>query len=188
MAYTFPGAGLVFAQSLIGAPDTRLVRIEQRMGGQWPSTPIGAHPQYCTIGNDIHLLWSAQERPPYLRIHWAQSNGAVVRSEFTPDMAPAGNLSPLPFSANLRSDGLDPPVPIARSRMYLVLRKDGEAPYHQMLSNGLEASEKRSTDCVGQGFTVWPARPGWEVQSAVVQFQPATSAASLRAMLERPMR
>ena len=82
-AYTFAGAGLVYAQSLIGAPDSRLVRIEQRQGGQWPSTPTGSHPSYCTDGNDVHLLWSVQEPPPYQRIHWAQSNGAVVRSEPT---------------------------------------------------------------------------------------------------------
>ncbi|MBP6850292.1 MAG: hypothetical protein KA164_01745 [Rhodoferax sp.] len=187
-AYTFPGVGLVFAQSLIGAPDTRLVRIEQRMGGQWPSTPDSAHPQYCTMGNDVHLLWSAQERPPYLRIHWAQSNGAVVRSEFTPDMSQSGKLPPVPFSADLRPDGLDPVVPIARTRMYLVLHKDGEEPDRRILSNGLEEGEKRSTDCVSKGFTVWRVRAGWELQSAVVQFQPPVSAAPLRAVLERPSR
>jgi hypothetical protein len=187
-AYTFAAAGLVYAQSLIGAPDTRLVRIEQRQGGQWPSTPTGSHPSYCTNGNDVHLLWSAQEPPPYLRIHWAQSNGAVVRSEFTPVMTSTGTVPPVSFSAVLRPDGLDPVVPIARERIYLVLHKDGEPPSTQILTNGLQEGEKRSTDCVGHGFTIWPARPGWALQSAVVHFQVPTGGAPLRAVLERPGR
>ncbi len=188
VAYQLAGVGLVYAQSLTGAPDTRLVRVEQRQGGQWPSTPLGWHPSWCTEGNDIHLLWSAQEPPPYLRIHWAQSNGALVRSEFTPALPAAATVAPTPFEVVLRPDGLDPVAPIARVRMYLVLHKAGEQPFTQILSNSVEAGEKRTTDCVRQGFGVWPQRAGWELQSAVIQFQLPTGGTPLRAVLERAAR
>ncbi|MDO8280577.1 MAG: hypothetical protein Q7T63_20995 [Burkholderiaceae bacterium] len=82
--YNLPGVGLIYTQSLLGAPDTRLVRVELRQSGQWPKDQSVAHPVFCTNGNDVHLMWSAKEEPPYLRLHWAQSNGSVVRAEFTP--------------------------------------------------------------------------------------------------------
>ena len=79
-------------------------------------------------------------------------------------------------------------APIARVRMYLVLHKAGEQPFTQILSNSVEAGEKRATDCVRQGFDVWPKRAGWELQSAVIQFQLPTGGTPLRAVLERAAR
>lgn len=125
--YQLPGVGLIYTQSLLGTPDNRLLRVEQRGGGgQWPTHPHpAAHPSYCTHGNDVHLMWSAQEPPPYLRLHWAQSNGAPTKAEFTPQLA-LDPATPVPdFPLTLRPDGADPAAPIARERAYLVLVKEG---------------------------------------------------------------
>lgn len=72
--------------------------MEQCQGAQWPTDPNTGHPAYCTHGNDVHLMGSAKEPPPYLRLHWAESNGAAARPEFT---------------IGFRPEGVDPIEPIA---------------------------------------------------------------------------
>ena len=156
--YQLPGVGLIYTQSLLGTPDNRLLRVEQRHGGgQWPTHPHPvAHPSYCTHGNDVHLMWSAQEPPPYLRLHWAQSNGAPTKAEFTPQLVfdPA---TPVPdFPLTLRPDGADPAAPIARERAYLMLVKEGQAAQPQRDRAGGEhagAQQQRQSGPV-------PRRPG----------------------------
>lgn len=76
----------------------------------------------------MHFMWSAQESPPYVRMHWAQSNGALTHTEFTPQM-PADTSSPAPdFTIRFQPEGVDPIAPIARDRAYLVLTKEGLTP------------------------------------------------------------
>lgn len=200
--YHLPGVGLIYTQSLLGTTDNRLLRVEQRHGGgQWPTHPHPvAHPSYCTHGNDVHLMWSAQEPPPYLRLHWAQSNGAPTKAEFTPQLVfdPA---TPVPdFPLTLRPDGADPAAPIARERAYLVLVKEGQAAqpqqaqtqqppqtYTQMLGSPPEAGEVRTTDCVMAGFQITPtvAKQGWQVHAMGLVFQLSTGGPPLRALVER---
>lgn len=184
--YNLAGVGLVYSQSLLAAPDTRLVRVEQRQGGQWPTDRNIAHPMYCTNGNDLHLLWSATEQPPYLRLHWAQSNGAIVKAEFTPQMPTAAAAPPAEFTIGFRPDGVDPVAPIPRERAYLVLTKESLTPYTQMLASPPEAGEVRTTDCVLPGFKRWTHTEGWTVQSIGLSFNPPTGGMPLRALLEKP--
>lgn len=184
--YHLAGVGLVYTQSLLGAPDMRLVRVEQRQFGQWSKDASSAHTMYCTHGNDLHLMWSAQEPPPYLRLHWARSNGAVVHAEFTPTLAFDGAPAPAEFTVGFRPDGVDPIAPIARERVYLVLTKAGLAPATQMLGNPPEAGEKRTTDCVMTGFKQLGARDDWQVQAMGVVFQLSTGGMPLRSLIERP--
>lgn len=159
-----------------------------------------AHPSYCTHGNDVHLMWSAQEPPPYLRLNWAQSNGARTKAEFTPQLVfdPA---TPVPdFPLTLRPDGADPAAPIARERAYLVLVKEGQRAqpqqaqpqqppqtYTQMLGSPPEAGEVRTTDCVMAGFQITPtvAKQGWQVQAMGLVFHLSTGGQPLRALVER---
>ena len=184
--YNLAGAGLIYTQSLLGAPDTRLVHVEQRQGGQWPTEKSFAHPTYCTHGNDVHLMWSAKEPPPYLRLHWAQSNGAMARSEFTPNMAFDAAPPPADFTIGFRPDGVDPIAPIPRARAHLVLTKEGLTPYTQMLGNPTEAGEVRTTDCVMTGFKRWTPGPNWQVQAIGLTFQLPTGAESLRSLIQKP--
>lgn len=184
--YQLAGVGLIYTQSLMGVPDTRLVRVEQRQFGQWPKDQSVAHPIYCTHGNDVHFMWSAQEPPPYVRLHWAQSNGAVVKAEFTPQM-PADTASPAAdFTISFRPDGVDPIAPIPRARAYLVLAKPGLTPYTQMLGSPPEAGEARTTDCVLPGFKRWAGSEGWAVQAIGLMFNPPTGGGALRSLIEKP--
>lgn len=185
--YNLPGVGLIYTQSLLGAPDTRLVRVEQRQTGQWPKEVSVAHPIYCTNGNDVHLMWSAKEAPPYLRLHWAQSNGAMARSEFTPTMAFDAAPPPAEFTIGFRPDGVDPVAPIPRERAYLVLTMEGLAPYTRMLGGPREAGEVRSTDCVMTGFQRWTPGPNWQVQAIGLTFQLPTGAETLRSLVQKPL-
>lgn len=185
--YNLAGAGLIYTQTLLGAPDTRLVRVELRQGGQLPKDPSSAHPMYCTNGNDVHLMWSAQEAPPYLRLHWAQSNGAVVRAEFTPNLAFDAAPPVAPFTIGFRPDGVDPIAPIPRARAYLVLTKEGLMPYTQMLGNPPSAGEVRSTDCVMAGFKRLASSEGWQVQAIGVLFYLPTGGTALRSLVEKPL-
>lgn len=184
--YNLAGAGLIYTQSLIGAPDTRLVRVEQRQAGQWPKDISIAHPIYCTNGNDVHLMWSAQEPPPYLRLHWAQSNGAIVHSEFTPHMAFDSAPPASDFTIGFRPDGVDPIAPIPRERAYLVLTKEGQTPYTQMLGSPPGAGEVRTTDCVMAGFKRFANSEGWNVQAISLLFYLPTGGSALRSLVERP--
>lgn len=184
--YQLAGVGLIYTQTLTGATDTRLERIEQRMSGQWQKDFSVAHPNYCTHGNDVHLMWSAQEPPPYLRLHWAKSNGAIVHAEFTPTMPLDGAQQAPDFTIGFRPDGVDPVAPIPRSRAYLVLTQQGLTPYTQMLGSAPGAGEVRTTDCVMPGFTRWTEGSGWEVQAIGLMFQLSTGGMPLRAMIEKP--
>jgi hypothetical protein len=183
--YKLAGAGLIYTQSLIGAPDTRLVRVELRQAGQWPQDQSTSHPVYCTNGNDVHLMWSAKETPPYLRLYWAQSNGAIVHAEFTPQMAFDAAPSSAEFTVGFRPDGVDPIAPIPRARAYLVLSKEGLAPYTQMLGNPPGAGEARTTDCVMTGFKRVTSTEDWQVQAIGLMFTLPTGGAPLRSLIEK---
>jgi hypothetical protein len=184
--YHLAGAGLIYTQALIGAPDTRLVRVELRQGGQWPPDQSTSHPVYCTDGSDVHLMWSAKEPPPYLRLHWAQSNGAIVHSEFTPQLAFDAAPPAAEFTIGIRPDGVDPIAPIPRARAYLVLTKEGLAPYSQMLGNPPGAGEVRTTDCVMQGFKRVTNSADWQVQAIGLLFYLPTGGGALRSLIEKP--
>lgn len=183
--YNLPDAGLIYTQSLLGAPDTRLVRVELRQGGMWPKDQSMAHPVYCTNGNDVHMMWSAKERPPYLRIHWAQSNGAIVRSEFTPALAFDGAPTPQDFTIGFRADGVDPIAPIPRARAYLVLAKAGVESLTQLLGSPPDGGEVRTTDCVMAGFKRVANNDDWQVQAIGLMFDPSTGGPSLRSLIEK---
>lgn len=185
--YNLAKAGLIYTQSLLGAPDTRLLRVEVRQGGQWPKELLTAHPIYCINGNDVHLMWSAKEVPPYLRLHWAQSNGAVVRSEFTPDMAFEAAPPPGEFTIGFRPDGVDPIAPIPRERAYLILARQGLEPHTQMLGSPPGAGEVRSTDCVMTGFKRVASSEDWQVQAIGVVFYLPTGGEALRSLIQKPM-
>ncbi|TPQ25736.1 hypothetical protein [Methylomonas koyamae] len=180
--YTMPGAGLIYTQSLRAEPGIRLQRVEQRLGGYWPAYDI-EHPNYCTQGNDVHLMWSAQEPPPYLRLSWLQSDARTAATEFTPDMASADKSTPQIFSANFREAGLDPVAPIPRVRMHLILLQEGLPDYTEMLGNPPEAGEQRTTDCVAAGFERWRHSDGRRIRAAGIAFYLPSGGLPLRGLL-----
>jgi len=168
--YDLPGVGPIYTQSLLAQPAVRLLAVELRQAGQWPGAGAVAHPVFCTAGNDVHLMWSAREVPPYLRLHWAKGAGDRQRAEFTPQLSVGPAPPVVEFSVGFRPDGLDPVAPIPRERAYLILEKPGAAPYTQLLGNPPEAGEQRATDCVMYGFRRWAADAAWSVRALGLVF------------------
>lgn len=183
--YTLPGIGLFYTQSLLAGAGTRLQRVEQRRGSQWPTDHATAHLDYCIQGNDLHLMWAAADPPPYVRLHWTQADGTARRAEFTPNMVFDAASPPEEFVIGFRPDGVDPSAPIPRQRAYLVLIKPGLSPYTQMLGSPPGVGEVRDGDCVAAGFRRPTGDEGWRVQALGLMFNPISGGA-LRALVEAP--
>ena len=157
-----PGAGVVYAQSLIAPPGMRIERIDDRFNGPWYDTRGTTHPVFCRQGEDVHLMWSASEHTPQLRLHWVQSDGRRVKGEFFPDTVTAAAAGDPDFSIAFRPDGFDPVAPVPRVRAYLgILRPDGTV-YTDML-NPLQPGETLENDCLMRGYQ----RVRWQEEGAV---------------------
>lgn len=178
--FTMPGAGVVFTQTLKAPPGVQLELVERRVAGLWPTDHSTAHPMWCVQGADVHLMWSASEPAPYLRLHWTR-DGRRSRSEFFPNLAAA--QEPREFTIAFRPDGFDPVAPIPRSRVHFEMRRaDGSTWTH---TNIQQPGETLAEDCLMPGYT----RARWKEEGAVqavrIMFQPQQGA-PLRALLQRP--
>ena len=180
--FNLPGAGLVYTQSLIAPPGVRLERAEQRQAGLWPEPGDAVtHPTWCTHGADIHLMWSAREEAPYLRLHWMGADGRRLKGEFTPDLAAAAQ--PQDFSIAFRHDGFDPVVPVPRSRVHFEMQPASGPGYTN--TNVMQAGETLADNCLMRGYT----RAGWKdegmVRAVGIMFY-LRQAEPLRAVISRP--
>jgi hypothetical protein len=178
--FTMPGAGVVFTQTLKAPPGVQLELVERRVAGLWPTDHSTAHPMWCVQGADVHLMWSASEPAPYLRLHWTRDERRS-RSEFFPNLAAA--QEPREFTIAFRPDGFDPVAPIPRSRVHFEMRRaDGSTWTH---TNIQQPGETLAEDCLMPGYT----RARWKEEGAVqavrIMFQPQQGA-PLRALLQRP--
>ncbi|AYQ27804.1 MULTISPECIES: hypothetical protein [unclassified Polaromonas] len=181
--FAMPGAGVVFAQSLTAPRGVRLERVDVRRNGPWYDTKGTTHALFCSQGDDLHLMWSAGEPAPQLRLHWVQPSGLRAKGEFFADPATAPADTP-EFSIAFRPDGFDPVVPIPRVRTYLdILQRDGTI-YTDML-NPLQPGETLQDDCLMQGYkrVRWPDEG--VVQKVYVTFRLPVGAEALRGVIVR---
>ncbi len=184
--FSIPGAGTVFTQSLIAPPGVRLERIDQRHFGPWYETKGVSHPVFCTQGNDLHLMWSAAEPAPQLRLHWTQADGLRVKGEHFPDLAGPDAAVTKEFSIGFRPDGFDPIAPIPRVRTHIgVLQKDGTIYTHML--NPLQAGETMDNDCLMPGYQ----RVRWQeegpVQTVNIMFYQSSGNSPLKGQIARPV-
>ncbi|MBX3654492.1 MAG: hypothetical protein KF686_09935 [Ramlibacter sp.] len=169
--FVLPVAGRVYVQSLVAPPGIRLQAVEQRRGGVWPVESASFQPDFCVEGDNVHLMWSAREPAPYLRLRWLEPNGRQAQGEFTPDLAEqAAGPQDTMFSVAVRPEGVDPVVPIPRQRAWLQLaRPDGSG--HTVLLAQWETGEDRRSTCISRGYR----RPRWQTEGAIqalnVQFR-----------------
>ncbi len=183
------GAGEVFSMALVAPPDVQLVKVEQRRGGTWPTDGSSAQQSYCTQGNDVHLMWSAQEQAPYLRLHWLAVNGARQHSEFTPSPSALAAATTANFSIQFRDDGLDPLVPVPRSHVELVMTGTGGQTYRLTLSGrqpGDPPGPGLHNDCLIAGHTRPNRQQEGLVQAVGITFYVFGRGSPLRAMVTRP--
>lgn len=185
--FEFPGAGVVFTQSLTAPAGIRLERVDQRQGGPWYDSRGVAHPLFCTHGSDLHLMWSAREPAPQLRLHWTQPDGQRMKAEFFPDLATLAPDNPRAFSVGFRPDGFDPVVPVPRVRAHLgILRQDGTMYTHTL--NPLQAGETMDNNCLMPGYQRVDWRNEGQVQTIGIMFYLPGGAPPLRAEIRRPDR
>lgn len=182
--FAMPGAGVVFAQSLTAPPGVRLERVDVRRNGPWYDTKGTTQEVFCSQGDDLHLMWSAGEAAPQLRLHWVQASGQRVKGEFFADPGEAPADTP-EFSIAFRPDGFDPVSPIPRARAYLdLLERDGTI-YTQLL-NPLQAGETLQNNCLMPGYkrVRWPDEG--VVQKVYVTFHLPMGTPALRGVVVRP--
>lgn len=182
--FAFPGAGIVFTQSLTAPAGIRLQRVDQRQSGPWYDSRGVTHPLFCRHGNDLHLMWSAREPAPQLRLHWVQADGQQVKAEFIPDLAALAPEDTRVFSVGFRPDGFDPVVPVPRVRVHLgLLRQDGTLYTHML--NPLQAGKTMDNDCLMLGYQ----RVNWQqegpVQTIGIMFYLPGGTPPLRAEIRR---
>lgn len=180
--FELPGAGKVFSQSLLAPAGLRLERIERQAGEGWYDMAGLSYPYLCRDGDNLHLLWSAREEAPRLRLSWRE-NGRRVHALWQPASGP---VMAEPFAVGFRDDGLDLPVAVPRSRASLgFLNRQGELRFD--LLNRLQAGETLTSDCLLPDYR----RIDWQregpVQVLALMFHLPGGRPPLRAEIHRPV-
>lgn len=179
---SLPGAGVVFTQSLIAPPGVILERIERRRNGPWYDAMGITNNDFCRRGQDLHLMWSAQEAAPELRLHWRNAAGQLQAAEHLARGSPLPAGGDRPFAIAVRSDGIDPEAPIPRSRVFFVLnRADGTQA--TLLPKDTRDGRSDANGCVMPGDVQFPWGDVGRLASVHISFQPQ-SGKHARAVVE----
>lgn len=182
--FEIPGAGKVLTQSLLAPPGIHVERIDRKSGeGGYYETKGVAHPIFCRDGENIHLMWSAREEAPRLRVYWTAEYGKRVHAQWTPAALP--ELVSENFAVGFRDDGLDLPVPISRSRASLTMLTASGETYRNMLDR-LQPGETSANDCLMPAYR----RSAWQkegpIQMLTLTFYFPDSRRPLMAEIRRP--
>lgn len=182
--FTLPTVGLIHTQSLIAPTGVELERIDSKVGENWSDTATSTHDIFCRDGQNLHLMWSAREAPPILRLYWRR-NGQRQQADFTPASATVDPAKVGEFSIGFRPDGIDPPVPIPRSRASIAYLVGPDHLYFNSLDS-LQPGETFANDCIMPGYK----RVAWEKegppQAIALRFFQSATAPYLRAEIKRP--
>jgi hypothetical protein len=129
---------------------------------------------FCRQGQDLHLLWSSREEAPRLRVHFRDAHGELVHATW--DAASIAPGKPEPFVVGFREDGLDLPVPVARSRASLSLAGAGGQPVRDLLDR-LQVGESAQTNCMGPAYR----RRDWQREGPIQGSEPGVPPARRQA-------
>ncbi len=184
--FEMPEAGLVYTQSLRAPAGIHIERIDQKAGDLWFDTSTSSRTLFCRDGANLHLMWSAKETMPPLRIYWRDTAGKRQQAVFEAGAQGSGRIAdPRPFVVEFRDDGIDPIVPIPRSRASIGYTMGGEKVYFNLL-NPLQAGETFDNDCIQRGYR----RVAWEKegppQVIALMFHLPGNRPPLRAEIWRP--
>jgi hypothetical protein len=153
-------AGDIHAQTLSAPPGVTVDRIDAQGGELWSDTATQMHAYFCRAGEDLHLAWPVGSTVPPLRLYWHGDDGVGRRSEFrTGD--PAHALPAEEFTVAWRDDGVDLPVPVARSRVQFGWVTDGVEVFRP--AETLQRDENLVDDCVMRGYR----RDAWRTEGPV---------------------
>ncbi len=181
--FNLPTVGLIHTQSLIAPAGVELERIDRKVAGNWSDTATSTRDVFCRDGQNLHLMWSAREPTPVLRLYWRQ-NGQRLQADFSPTTA-TDPAEPREFKVSFRPDGIDPPVPIPRSRASIAYFVGPDRLFFNSL-NSLQPGETFVNDCIMPGYQ----RVAWEKegppQAIALMFFQSANAPYLRAEIKRP--
>lgn len=182
--FNLPTVGLIHTQSLIAPAGIEVERIDRKVGEIWADTATSSHDVFCRDGQNLHLMWSAREPTPVLRLYW-HLNGQRVHADFSPAASSAEPTEARQFSISFRPDGIDPAVPIPRSRASIAYFVGPDHLYFNSL-NPLQPGETFANDCIMPGYK----RVAWEKegppQAVALMFFQRADAPYLRAEIHRP--
>lgn len=182
--FEIPGAGKVLTQSLLAPPGLHIERIDRQAGeGGYFDTRGVAHPVFCRDGENIHLLWSAREEAPRLRVYWTAELGRRVHANWTPGSMQS--LASETFLVGFRDDGLNLPVPIARSRAALSILSPGGHTYRNMLDR-LQPGETSENDCLMPVYRRQDWQKEGQIQMLTLMFQFPDGRPPMIAEIRRP--
>lgn len=184
--FALDGVGTVFTQTLRAPPGIRLERIDLKTGDAWYNSKGSMHPVFCRNDDDIHLMWSAREPAPALRLYWRTGEGALQQAAFATNPA-AGNLAPeRNFSIHFRPDGIDPPVPIPRNRVSIGHFVGGGNKLYFDSPGSIQPGESFENDCTMPGYKRVNHQKEGPPQAVALFFQPPGNQPPLRAEIIRP--
>lgn len=182
--FKLPTVGLIHTQSLIAPAGFELERIDRQQGEGWYDTATSSHDIFCRDGQNLHLMWSAREGTPVLRLYWRQ-NGKRVHADYSPATALLDPAEPSEFSIAFRPDGIDPPVPIPRSRASIAYFVGPDRLYFNSL-NPLQPGETFANDCIMPGYQRVDWKKEGPPQAIALTFFQRADAPYLRAEIKRP--
>ncbi|NTV72205.1 MAG: hypothetical protein HGA71_18945 [Azonexaceae bacterium] len=181
--FNLPTVGLIYTQSLNAPTGLELERIDRKFGEIWADTATSSHDIFCRDGQNLHLMWSAREPTPVLRLFWRQ-NGQRVHADFSPATV-ADSAEPREFTITFRPDGIDPPVPIPRSRASIAYFVGPDHLYFNSL-NPLQPGETFENDCIMPGYKRVAWKKEGPPQAVALMFFQRADAPYLRAEIHRP--
>lgn len=182
--FNLPTVGLIYTQSLIAPAGVEVERIDRKVAENWSDTATSSRDILCRDQQNVHLMWSAREQTPALRLYW-RHNGRRVHADFSPAIASTDLAGPSEFKVAFRTDGIDPPVPIPRSRAAIAYFVGPDRLYFNSL-NQLQTGETFANDCIMPGYK----RVAWEKegppQAIALMFFQSVNQPYLRAEIKRP--
>jgi len=166
--FELPRAGNVWAQTLKAPDGLRVTRVDERVGELWDDMTGRSQSRYCVHGADLHLLWSAREGTPHLRLHWTDADGHKGMAEHRPDVTGAASTD---FTTTFRPDGFTFPVPVPRPRVHFALHRNAAGePNYIALGNAVQEGE-RQNGCVMPGYRRQKAAQEGPVMAVMIVFQ-----------------
>lgn len=185
--FTLPGVGVVYTQTLSAGDGVHLEHAEAITGGRWGAKADNPLPTYCRHEDDVHLMWSAGEPIPHLRLRWRQADGKRRQGTFSPDTAALDAAINEDFTVSFRDNGFDPPAPIPRQRAEAGRLGALQELYFSHL-NQLQPGENPGNDCLMRGYKRFDWQQEGSIRALVIRFpgQSGQLRAELRASAEPP--
>lgn len=167
--FEMPVAGMVFTQSLIAPPGLRLERVDERVGELWQDSAGISQWRFCRQGQDLHLMWSANEPMPWLRLHWIDADG---QRHAAPHRPTAGQEPASAFAVGWRDDGFDMAAPVPRYRVNFALQRNDRGQWnHLALLNMAQEGESALDGCLMPGYRRLRWQNEGPVQAVMLMFQ-----------------